>query len=357
MHPKVGEKIRKAQELDAQLKNMDPSAREYGKIAKERATYDEILAKNDEYSKLEQAIKETEEWLQSSDPELKELGELGKEELPEQKEQLETLNQEILLLLIPQDPMKDKSALVEIRAGAGGDEAALFAGDLYRMYSRFAETKRWKIEVISFSELGIGGYKEIIFSVEGKGAYGLLKLESGVHRVQRVPVTESGGRVHTSTASVAVMPEADDDLDINIDEKDLKIDVYRASGAGGQHVNKTESAVRITHLPSGLVVTCQDGRSQIQNKAKAMLVLKSRLYDMEEQKRQKEESQKRKAQIGTGDRSEKIRTYNFQENRITDHRIKLTLYKLEAILNGDLTEVLETLRRSEETLMLESYGS
>lgn len=355
MHPKAGEKLRKAQELDEKLKNLEPGDREYGKLAKERASYDEFISKNDEYSKIASAIAETETWLKSSDPELKELGELGKEELPSQKERLQALDKEITVLLLPQDLTKDKSALVEIRAGAGGDEAALFAGDLFRMYSRYAESRHWKIEVLSANELGIGGYKEIIFTVEGKGAYGLLRLESGVHRVQRVPVTESGGRVHTSTASVAVMPEVDE-WDISIDEKDLKIDVYRASGAGGQHVNKTESAVRITHLPSGLVVTCQDGRSQIQNKAQAMLVLKSRLYDMEEQKRQQEESQKRKAQIGTGDRSEKIRTYNFQENRITDHRIKLTLYKLEAVLNGDINEVLNELRKSQEMLLLESYG-
>lgn len=355
MHPKAGEKIRRANELDERLKGLNPSDREYGKTAKERAAFDELVSKNNEYDKLLSAVNETEIWLKSSDPELKELGELGREELPIQKEKLNILDKEILLLLLPQDPMKEKSVIAEIRAGAGGDEAALFAGDLFRMYLRYAEKMRWKVEIISANELGIGGYKEIVFSVEGKGAYGLLKLESGVHRVQRVPVTESGGRVHTSTASVVVLPETDD-WDIVIDEKDLKIDVYRASGAGGQHVNKTESAVRITHLPSGLVVTCQDGRSQIQNKAQAMLVLKSRLFDMEEQKRQKEESQKRKAQIGTGDRSEKIRTYNFQENRITDHRIKLTLYKLEAVLNGDLEELLTELKRSEESLMLETLS-
>ncbi|SFB69880.1 bacterial peptide chain release factor 1 (bRF-1) [Brevinema andersonii] len=352
MHPKAGEKLRIVAELDEKLKNLDPSDREYGKTAKERASYDDFMRAHEAYEKLQASIAEAEEWIASKNPELDELAELAKEELPAQKIELERLDQEILLLLIPQDPMKDKSAIVEIRAGAGGDEAALFAGDLFRMYTRYAEKQRWKIDVISSSDLGIGGYKEIVFNVSGKGVYGALKLESGVHRVQRVPITESGGRVHTSTASVAVLPETDE-TDVTIDEKDLKIDVYRASGAGGQHVNKTESAVRITHLPSGLVVTCQDGRSQIQNKATAMMVLQSRLYDMEMQRRQNEESEKRKAQIGSGDRSEKIRTYNFQENRVTDHRIKLTLHKLDAILDGSLDELLTALKQSQDALLLE----
>ena len=349
MHPKSGDKLLIIKELDKQLNSLSPSDREYGKVAKERASYDEFIAKNNEYNQIENAIAEYSEWLNSPDNELRSL---AKEEMPLLKEQLEKAYQDVLLLLIPQDPMKDKNALVEIRGGAGGDEAALFAGDLFRMYSRYAETQRWKIEVVSSSEAGVGGYKEIIFTVSGKGVFGALKLESGVHRVQRVPATESSGRIHTSTASVAVLPETSE-TDVTIDEKDLKIDVYRASGAGGQHVNKTESAVRITHLPSGLVVTCQDGRSQIQNRASAMMVLQSRLYDMELQKRQGEESEKRKAQIGSGDRSEKIRTYNFQENRVTDHRIKLTLHKLDTILNGDLTELLNYLKSSQELLFLE----
>ncbi len=349
MHPKSGDKLLIIKELDKQLNSLSPSDREYGKVAKERASYDEFIAKNNEYNQIENAIAEYSEWLNSPDNELRSL---AKEEMPLLKEQLEKAYQDVLLLLIPQDPMKDKNALVEIRGGAGGDEAALFAGDLFRMYSRYAETQRWKIEVVSSSEAGVGGYKEIIFTVSGKGVFGALKLESGVHRVQRVPATESSGRIHTSTASVAVLPETSE-TDVTIDEKDLKIDVYRASGAGGQHVNKTESAVRITHLPSGLVVTCQDGRSQIQNRASAMMVLQSRLYDMELQKRQGEESEKRKAQIGSGDRSEKIRTYNFQENRVTDHRIKLTLHKLDTILTGDLTELLNYLKSSQELLFLE----
>ncbi|MGL4563218.1 MAG: peptide chain release factor 1 [Brevinema sp.] len=349
MHPKAGEKLKQIQILDEKLNTLNPGDKEFGKVAKQRASYDEFLAIHNEYEATEKSITEYQEWVSSSDTELKEL---AKEELPLLKEKLEQLDQAVLLLLIPQDPMKDKSALVEIRGGAGGDEAALFAGDLFRMYSRYAEKMRWKIEVLSSSEAGVGGFKEIVFTVSGKGAYGLLKLESGVHRVQRVPITESGGRVHTSTASVAVLPETDE-TELTIDEKDLKIDVYRASGAGGQHVNKTESAVRITHIPTGLVVTCQDGRSQIQNRASAMMVLQSRLYDIEQQKRQNEESEKRKAQIGSGDRSEKIRTYNFQENRITDHRIKLTLHKLESILAGDLDELLENLKHSQELLLLE----
>ncbi|MGL4367023.1 MAG: peptide chain release factor 1 [Brevinemataceae bacterium] len=352
MHPKAGEKLKLIKELDEKLKNINPSDKEYGKVAKERASYDEFLSKHDEYEKTALSVKEYEDWLDSSDAELKTL---AKEELPELREQLERLNQETLLLMLPQDPMKDKSALVEIRGGAGGDEAALFAGDLFRMYQRYAEKRHWKIEVLSSNEAGAGGYKEIIFKVSGKGVYGALKLESGVHRVQRVPVTESGGRVHTSTASVAVLPETTE-TEVTIDEKDLKIDVYRASGAGGQHVNKTESAVRITHIPTGLVVTCQDGRSQIQNRASAMMVLQSRLYDMEQQKRQQQESEKRKSQIGSGDRSEKIRTYNFQENRVTDHRIKLTLHKLDAILEGELDELLDNLKQSEELLLLESIS-
>ncbi|MGL4394312.1 MAG: peptide chain release factor 1 [Brevinema sp.] len=352
MHPKAGEKLKQIRSLDEKMNTLSPGDKEFGKVAKERASYDEFLSIHNEYEATEQNIAEYTEWLSSSDAELKEL---AKEELPSLKEKLQELDQAVLLLLIPQDPMKDKSALVEIRGGAGGDEAALFAGDLFRMYSRYAEKMRWKIEVLSSSEAGVGGFKEIVFTVSGKGAYGLLKLESGVHRVQRVPVTESGGRVHTSTASVAVLPETDE-TDVTIDEKDLKIDVYRASGAGGQHVNKTESAVRITHIPSGLVVTCQDGRSQIQNRASAMMVLQSRLYDIEQQKRQNEESEKRKAQIGSGDRSEKIRTYNFQENRVTDHRIKLTLHKLEAILAGDLDELLENLKTSQELLLLETLS-
>ena len=350
MHPKAGDRLKTIKELEEKLSTLDPSDREYGKVAKVKASYDEFLAKSNEYDQTEQSLKEYEEWTSSSDPELKEL---AKEELPRLKDLLQTQYQEVLLLLIPQDPMKDKNALVEIRGGAGGDEAALFASDLFRMYQRYAETQRWKIEVVSSSEAGVGGLKEIIFTVSGKGVYGALKLESGVHRVQRVPTTESSGRIHTSTASVAVLPETDE-TDVTIDEKDLKIDVYRASGAGGQHVNKTESAVRITHLPSGLVVTCQDGRSQIQNKASAMMVLQSRLYDMEMQKRQSEESEKRKAQIGSGDRSEKIRTYNFQENRVTDHRIKLTLHKLDTILTGDLGELLNHLKSSQELLFLET---
>ncbi|MDK2818855.1 MAG: peptide chain release factor 1 [Spirochaetota bacterium] len=349
MHPKSGDKLLLIKELDNQLNSLSPSDREYGKVAKERASYDDFITKNNEYNQIENTITEYSEWLNSPDNELRSL---AKEEMPLLKEQLEKAYQDVLLLLIPQDPMKDKNALVEIRGGAGGDEAALFAGDLFRMYSRYAETQRWKIEVISSSEAGVGGYKEIIFTVSGKGVFGALKLESGVHRVQRVPTTESSGRIHTSTASVAVLSETSE-TDVTIDEKDLKIDVYRASGAGGQHVNKTESAVRITHLPSGLVVTCQDGRSQIQNRASAMMVLQSRLYDMELQKRQGEESEKRKAQIGSGDRSEKIRTYNFQENRVTDHRIKLTLHKLDTILTGDLTELLNHLKSSQELLFLE----
>ena len=248
---------------------------------------------------------------------------------------------ELKILLLPKDPNDDKNVIVEIRAGAGGDEAALFAAEIYRMYVHYAEKQRWKVELINVDEIGIGGMKEVQFTISGQGAYSKMKYESGVHRVQRVPETESGGRIHTSTISVAVMPEVDDDIDIVIEDKDIRIDVMRASGNGGQCVNTTDSAVRLTHYPSGIVVYSQTEKSQIQNKAKAFALLKSKLYDIEQQQRHDAEAEMRRSQIGTGDRSEKIRTYNFPQGRVTDHRIGLTLYKLDKIMNGDIEEIID----------------
>jgi peptide chain release factor 1 len=268
---------------------------------------------------------------------------MAKEELESLREERDKLEEQSKMLLVPPDPMEGKNIIMEIRAGTGGDEAALFAADLFRMYSHFAESKRWKIEIISMNETGIGGFKEIIYSISGKDVYGNLRWESGVHRVQRVPETESGGRIHTSAVTVAVLPEAEE-TDIEIRQEDLKVDVMRSGGPGGQSVNTTDSAVRLTHLPTGLVVICQDEKSQIKNKAKAMRVLRSRLYDLEEDKKARERADNRKSQVGSGDRSERIRTYNFPQNRLTDHRINLTLYKLELVMAGQLEEVVDALR-------------
>ena len=272
-----------------------------------------------------------------------EIVEMAKAEISETEKKLEKAEKEVKMLLIPPDPLDGKNIIMEIRAGTGGDEAALFAADVYRMYSHYAESKHWKIEVMNSNETGIGGLKEIVFSITGKDVYASLRYESGVHRVQRVPETESGGRIHTSAITVAVLPEAEE-TDIEIKPEDLKVDVMRAGGPGGQCVNTTDSAVRLTHLPTGLVVICQDEKSQIKNKAKALRVLRSRLYEMEEEKKRKERSEQRKSQVGSGDRSERIRTYNFPQGRVTDHRINLTLYKLDAIMNGELDDLIEPLK-------------
>ncbi len=269
-----------------------------------------------------------------------ELREMAKEELAEAKKQEAKLEQELKILLLPKDPNDDKNIMLEIRAGAGGDEAALFAAELYRMYTHYAETQNWKVDIVSVNESGIGGFKEVVAMIVGKGAYSKMKYESGVHRVQRVPATESGGRIHTSTASVAVMPQAEE-VDVQIDMKDIRIDVMRASGNGGQCVNTTDSAVRLTHNPTGIVIYSQTEKSQLQNKEKAFALLRSKLYEMELEKKQNEESEQRRSQIGTGDRSEKIRTYNFPQGRVTDHRINLTLYKLDKIMDGDISELLD----------------
>ena len=300
---------------------------EWTKFMKEHAEIEEVALKYKEYKQVQQSIEEAQEML--NDPEMKELAE---EELYENKEKLPKIEEELKILLIPKDPDDDKNIICEIRAGAGGDEAALFAGTLYRMYSMYAERKHWKIEVLNENETGLGGYKEISFMVTGKGVYSRLKFESGVHRVQRVPETEASGRIHTSTATVAVLPVVED-VQIEINPADIKLEVFRASGAGGQHVNKTSSAVRLIHVPTGIVAECQTERSQTQNREYAMKLLKSRLYEVEKQKRDSELANERKSQVGSGDRSEKIRTYNYPQGRITDHRIGLSIYQMENFLN------------------------
>jgi peptide chain release factor 1 len=321
----------------------------YSKISRRFKLLEEILNHNSELEKLKATIAENEEIIDNeSDAELKEM---AAEENIEVAEELEKLTEKLKDLVAPRDPNDDKNAIVEIRAGAGGDEAALFVSDLYRMYSYFAEKSNWKQTILSSNATGVGGYKEIIFSLSGDDVFGTMRFESGVHRVQRVPVTESQGRVHTSAISVAVLPEAED-VDIEVVESDLKIDVYRASGHGGQSVNTTDSAVRITHLPTGLVVTCQDEKSQLKNKNKAMKVLRSRLLDLEIAKHEAEISATRKSQVGTGDRSAKIRTYNFPQSRVTDHRINLTSYKLNNILLGDIDEFVEALKLAYKNEML-----
>ena len=304
---------------------------------KEHAEIEEVALKYKEYKQVQQSIEEAQEML--NDPEMRELAE---EELYENKEKLPKIEEELKILLIPKDPDDDKNIICEIRAGAGGDEAALFAGTLYRMYSMYAERKHWKIEVLNENETGLGGYKEISFMVTGKGVYSRLKFESGVHRVQRVPETEASGRIHTSTATVAILPVVED-VQIEINPADIKLEVFRASGAGGQHVNKTSSAVRLIHIPTGIVAECQTERSQTQNREYAMKLLKSRLYEVEKQKRDSELANERKSQVGSGDRSEKIRTYNYPQGRITDHRIGLSIYQMENFLNGDLDEMIDNL--------------
>lgn len=317
------------------------------KLVKEHADLEPIVAKYKEYSDAEMALKETKEILydKTADEELKEMAKLELEEL---EEKIDKLKEELKVLLLPKDPNDDKNVIVEIRAGTGGDEAALFAADLFRMYTRYAERQGWKIEMMSLNETGVGGYKEVIFMIRGKGAYSKLKYESGAHRVQRIPATESGGRIHTSAATVAVLPEADD-VDLEINPNDLRVDVFRSSGHGGQSVNTTDSAVRITHLPTGMVVSCQDEKSQLKNKEKALKVLKARLLDVMIQEQQDAIAQNRRSQVGSGDRSERIRTYNFPQGRITDHRINVTLYKLDSFLDGDIGEMIDALITYDQT--------
>ena len=342
MLEKLKEIIQRHQELAERMSDPAVAAdpQQYAILAKEHSELDEVAGKARVYIDTVERLKEAEELIAGGDLELKEL---AQEEAPALRDRLQVLEEQLKILILPKDPHDDKNTILEIRGGTGGQEAALFAGDLYRMYTRYAERRNWTVEVLSLSEAEAGGVKEVIVSVKGKGAYGDLKYESGVHRVQRIPATESSGRIHTSAASVAVLPEADE-VEVDIEPGDLKVDTYRASGAGGQHVNKTESAVRITHLPSGIVVTCQDEKSQHKNREKAMKVLVARLYASQVAEQEKKRAQTRRSMVSTGDRSAKIRTYNYPQGRVTDHRINLTLYKLAEITDGDLGELIEQLR-------------
>ena len=321
----------------------------FQKLMKEQSELQPIVDAYKEYKACQQTVEESLMMLDEESDE--EMREMLKEELADAKSRIEELETELKILLLPKDPNDSKNVIVEIRAGAGGDEAALFAAEIYRMYVKYAESRRWKTELMSLNENGIGGFKEVTFMINGAGAYSRLKYESGVHRVQRVPETESGGRIHTSTITVAIMPEAEE-IDFQLDLNDCKFDVFRASGNGGQCVNTTDSAVRLTHIPTGIVISCQDEKSQLKNRDKALRVLRSRLYDMELQKRHDEEAEARRSQVGTGDRSEKIRTYNFPQGRVTDHRIKLTLHRLDSILNGDLNEIIDSLIAADQAVKL-----
>ena len=318
--------------------------RRFTNLMKEQAELAPIVDAYKQYKQAKQDAEDSVALLEEENDE--EMRELAKEELAEAKKKIEELEHTLKILLLPKDPNDDKNIILEIRAGAGGDEAALFAAELYRMYVNYADSQRWKVEIISLNENGIGGFKEVVAMVTGKGAYSKLKYESGVHRVQRVPETEAGGRIHTSTVTVAVLPEVSE-VEINIDPGDLQIDTYRSSGAGGQHVNKTESAIRITHIPTGTVVECQDERSQYKNKDRAMKILASRLYEAERARQMSERAAERKSQVGTGMRNERIRTYNFPQGRVTDHRIGLTLYKIESIMDGGLDELIDALAAAE----------
>ncbi|MCD6436328.1 MAG: peptide chain release factor 1 [Clostridiales bacterium] len=333
--------VNKYEELSEKISDLEiiNDNKTWQKYMKEHSDLAPIVEAYTEYKNAKTSINEAKEIMHSGDEELKELAKMEIEELTQRVEELEV---ELKKLLLPKDPNDDKNVIVEIRAGAGGDEAGLFAGELLRMYIRYAERKRWKVEMINISETGVGGVKEASFQITGKGAYSRLKYESGVHRVQRVPETESSGRIHTSTATVAVLPEAED-VDVDISQNDIRVDVYRSSGNGGQSVNTTDSAVRITHLPTGMVVTCQDGKSQLKNKDKAMKVLRARLFELKLEEQNKEIADQRKSQVGTGDRSAKIRTYNFPQGRITDHRIHLTVHKMSSFLVGEIDEMIDAL--------------
>ena len=341
MFQKLDDVEKRYEELTVQISDPEVISKtnEWQKLMKEHSDMTPIVEKYREYKRVKQNYEEALEMMKEEDQEMRALAET---EMLESKEKMHSLEEELKLLLIPKDPDDDKNVICEIRAGAGGEEAALFAGTLFRMYSMYAEKKHWKLEILNENETGLGGYKEVSFMVTGKGVYSRLKFESGVHRVQRVPDTESSGRIHTSTATVAVLPVVED-VEIEINPSDIKMDVYRASGAGGQHVNKTSSAVRLTHIPTGIVAECQTERSQLQNREYAMRLLRSRLYEMEKQKRDSELANERKSQVGSGDRSEKIRTYNYPQGRITDHRIGLSIFQMEDFLNGNLDEMLDSL--------------
>jgi peptide chain release factor 1 len=351
MFDKLEELVQRYQEVLNELAEPTIAGNQerYRKLMKEEADLSEIVAVYKKYKAAKDGIEESLMMLgEETDEEMKEL---AKEELNDCKEKVAQTEQKLKILLLPKDPNDDKNVIVEIRSGAGGDEAALFAAEIYRMYVHFAESKHWKVELLEVEEIGIGGMKYVSFMVTGKGAYSILKYESGVHRVQRIPETESGGRIHTSTITVAVMPEAEE-VDVQIDDNDIRIDVMRASGNGGQCVNTTDSAVRLTHKPTGIVIYSQTEKSQLQNKAKAFALLRAKLYDIECQKARDAEAEARRSQIGTGDRSEKIRTYNFPQGRVTDHRIKLTLYRLNDIMNGDIQEILDALIAADQAAKL-----
>ena len=353
MFDRLAEFINRHEELSSLINDPDIIADQtrWQALMKEYSTVTPIAEKYREYCDAKKAVEEAIEMLDDNPDE--EFRELLKEELAENKTKLSETEQELKLMLIPKDPNDDKNVIMEIRGGAGGDEAALFAGDLFRMYTRYAEKHGWKTEFMSASESDLGGFKEVCFMITGQGAYSRLKYESGVHRVQRVPETESGGRIHTSTVTVAVLPEADE-VDVNFNMNDVRIDVFRASGNGGQCVNTTDSAVRVTHIPTGIVVSCQDEKSQLKNKNKALKVLYARLYDMELAKHNAEIAGERKAQVGTGNRNERIRTYNFPQGRVTDHRVNLTLYKIDSIMEGDIDEIIDTLTAAEQAEKLKS---
>ena len=351
MFDRLDDMLRHYEELMLELNNpsVAEDQRKFRKLMKEQADLAPIV---DAYKQYKQAKQDVEDSLALLDEESdEEMKELAKEELADAKKRIEELEQELKILLLPKDPNDEKHVIVEIRAGAGGDEAALFAAEIYRMYVHYADSRRWKTEMISLNENGIGGFKECVFMITGQGAYSRMKYESGVHRVQRVPETESGGRIHTSTITVAVMPEAEE-VDVQLDMNDCRFDVFRASGNCGQCVNTTDSAVRLPHIPTGIVISCQDEKSQLKNKDKAIKVLRARLYDLEQSKAHDAEAELRKSQIGTGDRAEKIRTYNFPQGRVTDHRIKLTLHRLDDILNGDLDEIIDSLTAADQAAKL-----
>ena len=349
MFDKLEDILIRYEELLNELAEPISDQNRYRKLMKEQSDLTPIVEKYKEYKEAKAGIEESLLMLEEESDE--EMRELAKEELSDCKAKLAETEDALKILLLPKDPNDDKNVIVEIRAGAGGDEAALFAAEIYRMYVHYAEEKRWKVELAELEEIGIGGMKNVSFMVSGKGAYSVLKYESGVHRVQRVPETESGGRIHTSTITVAVMPEAEE-VDVQIDEKDIRIDVMRASGNGGQCVNTTDSAVRLTHFPSGIVVYSQTEKSQLQNKAKAFALLRAKLYDIEQQKAAAAAADLRRSQVGTGDRSEKIRTYNFPQGRVTDHRIKLTVYNLDSVMNGDIQEFVDSLIAADQAAKL-----
>ena len=355
MFDRLDDTLMRYEEMMNQLSEPDVAndPERFKRLMKEQSDLTPIVEAYKEYKQCKQNVEDSLAMLDKESDE--EMRELAKEELNESKARIEELEQELKVLLLPKDPNDDKNVIVEIRAGAGGDEAALFAAEIYRMYVHYAESQRWKVETLEMEEIGIGGMKSVNFMITGQGAYSKMKYESGVHRVQRVPETESGGRIHTSTITVAVMPEAEE-VDVEIDEKDVRIDVMRASGNGGQCVNTTDSAVRLTHYPTGIVIYSQTEKSQIQNKAKAFALLRAKLYDMECQKAHDAEAEARRSQIGTGDRSEKIRTYNFPQGRVTDHRINLTLYKLDKIMNGDIQEIIDACIAADQAKKLAKMG-